>query len=268
MEAIDFEFDGLNLSDFGFIICSFNSDRGTEIVSAGSKVEFEKISHNKGKHYGISSTQYNECITSTFDICKNPDLFSYSGLEITDREYRDVMRWLNRRELKQLHFYLNEKSYYFNASFNVETIKVADRLVGFRLTMETDMPFAYGDEEIVKLKFTDTIKRRTLYDVSDEIGYLYPSIKITCKASGNLVISNDAGNCEVVVKNCTNGEVITIDGESKIITSSLSSHKLYNDFNFTFFRIGNDLMNMENHITSSIACDVEIRYMPIVKSIF
>ena len=98
MYAIDFEYDGQYLSDYGFIICDFNSSYGIAEASAGSVITFNKIQRDNGRKYGLSSTQYSECVSATFDICKNDDIWERDQLEITNDEYRDLMRWLNRRE--------------------------------------------------------------------------------------------------------------------------------------------------------------------------
>lgn len=98
MRAIDFEYDNQYLSDYGFIICDFNFSSGANEVDAGSTITFNKISRHSGKRYGLSSTQYDECITTSFDICKNPDIYDPEDMEISNDEYRDIMRWLNRRE--------------------------------------------------------------------------------------------------------------------------------------------------------------------------
>lgn len=69
----------------------------------------------------------------------------------------------------------------------------------------------------------------------------------------------------MVIKNVSVGEVITIDGPTHIITSSLDSHKLYDDFNFEFFRIGNTINNRNNRISASLPCKLEFTYSPIIK---
>jgi len=69
------------------------------------------------------------------------------------------------------------------------------------------------------------------------------------------------------IKNCVVGEVITIDGNAKIISTSKDAHKatLHNDFNFEFFKIGNTIDNKSNHIYSTLPCKCVLRYKPIIK---
>ena len=63
------------------------------------------------------------------------------------------------------------------------------------------------------------------------------------------------------------GEVINLDGKNQIITTSLSSHKIQNDFNFEFPTLVNSIDNRYTNYTFSLSCEVEIIYTPIVKDI-
>ena len=48
MKALDFEYDGQLLSDYGFIICNFDYGSGATEVSSGATITFSKKSHNGG----------------------------------------------------------------------------------------------------------------------------------------------------------------------------------------------------------------------------
>lgn len=269
MYAIDFEYDGQLLSDYGFIICDFDSPSGFDTVPAGADITFTKVTKDKGKHYSLTSTQFDECITTTFHICKNPDIYDLEDMEITPLEFRTLMRWLNRREYLKFTIYDEdidrERTIYYNASFNVGKVKLHEILYGLELTMETDRPFGYGLEVIYNLSFPTAQTTHTIIDTSDDIGSTYPALKITCKADGDLSITNRFNGVVTSVKNCTSGEVITLDNESQIISTSLASHDLSDDFNYEFFRIGNSYTDNTNLIIASIPCDIELRYYPIIK---
>lgn len=266
MYALDFEYDGQYLSDYGFVICNFGGQSDFDTISAGSKITFNTVARHSGKTYGLTGTAYEECIQSQFSICKDPCL--YDDLRITNDEYRDIMRWLNRREF--LRFQLLEEdgeaeTCFYEASFNVDKVLVEDQLYGLELTMETNKPFGYGQELSVSWVVSDPSKSYILSDMSDEIGYIYPSMIITINRDGNLAITNEMENCSMVIKNCKVGEVITIDGDTHIISSSLNSHKIYNDFNFEYFRIGNTINNRNNKISASLPCKIELKYSPVIK---
>lgn len=270
MYALDFEYDGQYLSDYGFIICNFdNSSMNT--ISAGSVITFNKVPLHSGKRFGLSSTQYDECIQTTFTICKNPQLYK-DNMQISNDEYRDIMRWLNRRQF--LNFQLlggddyDGETCFYQASFNIGKIKIAEILYGMELTMETDKPFGYGQEQSFTWTVSDPSKPYILSDISDEIGTTYPSMEITINADGNFSLYNEMENCTMEIKNCSVGEVITIDGDAQIITTSMNSHHIYDDFNFEFLRIGNTITSRSNKMTCSLPCKIEFKYSPIIKDAF
>lgn len=271
MYALDFEYDGHYLSDYGFIICDFDGSTGVQTASAGSNLTFNVASRRSGKKYGLIGTKYEERIQSVFHICKDPE--KYDDMRISNADYRDLMRWLNRREFlkfKVIYPHKDDPSKvdcYFNASFNVGKITIGEILYGLELTMETDSPFGYG-EEIVYYNVTDYYgSEHIVHDMSDEIGTSYISMTITCSSAGNLVIKNTTTDCTTIVNNCKAGEIISIDGDALTIASSDPLHKICRDFNFVFPTISNTFTQRENRIAVSLPCTLEIRYAPIIKDI-
>lgn len=263
MYVLDFEYDGRYLSEYGFIICDFNSPSGANVVNAGSKITLNTVSRNNGRRRSLTSIQYDDCIRATFDICKNPDIFS--DLTVTNEEFRDLMRWLNRKRFLPFQFlregFLEHDCCFYNATFNVDKIEINSILYGLRLTMETDMPYGYGSDH----KATLSAGENEIYVYGDDIGYIFPNMIITCNSSGDLKITNNTYGGEMVIKNCVAGEVITVYGDQKIIQSSLDSHAIYNDFNFEFLHLGNDIRNRKNSISVNIQCSISLTYKPILK---
>lgn len=272
MKFIDFCYDGINLSDFGFIACTFDASSGINVASAGSKITFTKSSRQRGKINTLVNTEYNDCLTATFDICKDPEVFTDpADMYITNDEQRDIMRWLNRRQFLPFKLIPDEcdeeeiDTCHYNASFNIEKIKLAESLIGLRLNLETDKPFGYADEFVKVLNFQTPNSEQILYDFSDEVGETYPDLTITVGADGNLELSNETLGCTMVIKNCTSGEVITIHGNEQIIETSVDTHDICNDFNFTFIRIANTYLDRSNKLTCSLASTVKVSYRPIIK---
>lgn len=268
MKAVDFEYDGQFLSDYGFIICDFDGSTDVNVVEIGFKITFNKVPTFHGKRHVLVNTVYDDCISATFDICKNPEV--YDDLEITNDDFRDLTRWLNRRTFLKLCIFDADEDYdsvYFNAGFNIEKIKIGEKICGLRLSMETDSPFAYGKEIVHKATLTSSSDSYLLSDTSDDIGFIYPTVTINCKSSGTLTLSNSATSVNTVIKNCSNGETITINGDTLNVTTNKSNHKIYDDFNYEFFMIGNTINERRNRISASIPCELEIRYNPIIKDL-
>lgn len=269
MYATDFEYDGQYLSDYGFIICDFDYSKGSVTVDTGSKLSFEKVSRNGGKLFSLASATYDECISTEFDICKNPDIYDYEEREISNDEYRDIVRWLNRKEFLKFQVIddgnTDRDTCYYNVSFNIQKIKIGGKLYGLHLTTESDKPFGYGQEQCFSWNFTQNSNAKILSDVSDEIGFIYPDMTIICNADGDLSIHNELLDCTMLIKKCTKGEIITIRGNEHIIMSDNIKHDICNNFNYEFLKIGNTFNNRNNRITVSSPCKITIKYSPIIK---
>ena len=261
MKAFDFSYDGKNLSDFGFVICNFG-DKGLDTVSDGCQISFNTIPVLGGTKHYLASSQYEDCLETTIQICKHS---CADGLqEITATEHRNITKWLNRR--KFLKFKPLSEEYidlYFEASFNISRIELDGHLFGFELEVITNRPFALKEKRIINIKNTIQNGEHSINDVSHEEGYIYPFTEIVIAENGNLNIHNAIENRDTYIANCVAGEIITMD--YPVIQSSISSHNIQNDFNWNFFRVANTYENSRNDLIISIPCSIKIEYSPIVK---
>ena len=268
MYALDFEYDGRHLSDYGFIICDFNFGNGAVNASVGSKITFNKVARHYGRKHSLLSTQYDETLTATFDICKDPEIYDMEDREITYEEYTDLVRWLNRKKYLKFMLIDEDDKYntfcYYNVSFNVEKIQIRDILYGLSLTVFSDAPFGYGKEQ-KDLYSLSANQQCNIFDRNNEVGTSYPNIEITCLGNGTLKLSNAMTGCAMEIKNCTTNEIITINGEYQTISSNNPAHAIYDDFNYDFFSLGNTVTNRLNTVVSTLACKLEIAYCPIIK---
>lgn len=266
MKSFDFEYDGINLSDLGYMICDFNSSDGLTTVSNGSQITFNTTPVMNGSKHEHLSSQYDDCLEATIQICK--DVCSYGDLyEIPFKELRDLMSWLNRKEYHK--FKLLEDDYldlFFQASFNISKIEMGGKVYGLELALKTNRPFALKEPQTIIIENLVQNGTKTIYDTSDEEGYIYPHMKITIGEigeGGTLSIYNALEDRTMNIKNCTAGEVITLD--YPIIETSIPSHEIEKDFDWNFFRIANTFKNKQNELTISLPCTIQIKYSPIVK---
>lgn len=267
MKAMDFEYDGINLSDFDCVICSFDSP-DIEEVTMGSEITFNTSYVRGNNKFMLNSIAYDSCLETEFCICKNPcDVFTEQDMNFSIDEQLQIMRWLNRGEY--LKFILIDDEYrdiYYEGSFyNIEKIELSDYVIGFRLHLTTNSPFAFHNPEVFKFEITTLNNNFSIYDISNHIGYVYAEIEITCKESGDLRIINSFDDRITEIKNCSYGEKITM--KDMIIESSLYSHQstLMNDFNFRFLRISNRFRQRINKLSFSLPCSVILKYTPIMK---
>ena len=261
MKAHDFSFDGKSLSSMGFILCKFDSG-GVETVD-GIQVTFNTIPALNGQKHELISTTYEDCLEATLQICKYD--CSSDIKEITATDYRNISKWLLRK--KFLKFKILDEDHidiYFEVAFtNINKIEIDGRLIGLELTLITNTPFALKEPKMIVVKNTAQNGKHSFNDVSHEEGYIYPHTEITIVEDGNLIMHNAIENRDTCINNCVAGEVITMD--YPVITSSISSHNIQNDFNWNFFRVANTFENSRNDLTISIPCTMKIKYSPIVK---
>lgn len=270
MYATDFEYDGKLLSEFGFTICAFDANNGINNADVGSEISFLVSPVGIGKRYSVNGTTYEKCLSTSFRICKNPDYFRREGeMEITADEFRLLSRWLNRREYLWFHAFdrcmPEHERPWFRASFVLTRLDIDGTTYGIELAMATDSPFGYGREIRKVLEFENAGDTITIPDMNDEIGECYPETSITCLDDGTLTIENSMTGLECVIENCSSGEVISMSGDTMIISSSDDEHDIANDFNYEYFNIGNTYTDRQNEITASMPCTIEIRYRPIFK---
>lgn len=270
--AIDFEYDGTYLSDFGFIVCSINKGGGATVADAGSAITLETVSMNKGTHFELTSARYDKSLEAVFQICKDPEKYDKDGMEISRNEFRTISAWLNRKGFLPFRAVdqddIESDICYFNASFNLSKIQIADKTYGIELKMVTDSPFGYGQPFTQNLLFHNVDESGTVFCIGDDYGFVYPDLSVTCLDDGDLYIACDLGRCDFKVENCTSGEVINVDGPRRIITTSSTTHDIANDFNYEFFRLGTNREETTNTVTSKgIGCALSITYNPIIKDV-
>lgn len=263
MKAYDFEYDDIILSDKGFMICKFDTNHSDTVVNGAEIKMTTSPFHNGNINYTLCS-EYDDTLTATFQICKN---VCYGGdMRITVDEVRELASWLCRKTFHR--FKLFDDDYidvYFEATFNMSRIMRNGDIVGLELEMITNRPFAIVEEEKIVIETDGENGVENFYSISDEEGYIYPKMKINIKSDGDLIIKNIFTNRETIIKNCKEGEIITMD--YPIISSSDFDHKrnIQNDFNWDFFRIENTFKDKRNLIQVSLPCKIEMVYSPIAK---
>lgn len=264
MYALDFIYDSKSASDFGLMICTFNRDSGAVITSNGGDLQFNLVKTPKNDKFYLHSTSYADACTVTFQICKEP--CKHYEPYFTPDEVSKIKRWLCRKDGFHKFQLIQEdhSNLYFYGSFNVHTIQINGQTVGLELTFYSNAPYGYLDGYQIDCSLSPE-EPFTIYDVSDETGSIYTPIQITCLKSGNLKLTNSFDGKSTVINNVTKGELICLDMEKSIITSSNESHDIVSDFNYSFFKISNSFEERENIITTTLPCQLYIDYAPIRK---
>lgn len=259
---MDFIFDGVALSDFGYVI-AYDGLRSENAVV--SNLTYNTI---KPALYDISrkvSHTYESNLTTTFIIIKNPCIYN-NNLNMTNDEISELTKWLVRKQYKFFRYIDNEDitdEVWFKVQNTVEKVIEGNNVIGLSITVNANAPYGFTREVVDK--WTGT--RREIIVHSDEEGYIYPDIILSPTSSnGNLIIINQYENRRTIIKNVKKNEVITMYGNGvNQIASSDGEHELSQDFNYNFLRLCNQFGNYKNVITTNLQCNVEIRYRGIRK---
>ena len=268
MRAMDFEFDNKRLSDFGCIIASFD-EKGLETID-GAEISFNTVSSIGGSKHHLISSNYESCLETTIQIAKYS--CSTDIQEISSTEHREISSWLNRK--KFLKFKILDENhidlYYMASIVSIGRIEIDGRLMGLELNIVTNSPHAFKEPRIININNTIINGKHSINDISYEEGYIYPYTEIIIGDIDNLSdeekclrIYNAIEDRETYIGKVSTGEVITMD--YPVITSSLLSHNIQNDFNWNFFRVANTFENSRNDLTISLPCSIKVEYSPIVK---
>lgn len=262
MKAKDFKFNDRTLSSFGCIIVNFDGGKGLEVVE-GAEITFNTISSLNGSLHHLVSSQYESCLETTIQIAK----YSCStGIqELTTTEHRNLTKWLSQKRFVKFKL-LDEDHidlYYMASVASIGRIELDGRLMGLELNIVTNSPYAFKESKTIVITNTETNGKYSINDTSYEEGYIYPKTQITISEDGNLNIYNAIEDRNTFIKNCVQGETIIMD--YPVITSSLQSHNIQNDFNWNFFRLANTFDNSRNDLTISLPCTIKVEYSPIVK---
>lgn len=267
MNAIDFEYDDQLASSWQLRICEVDSMIGIVTSTAGSEINFNQVSLQKGALWFTTDTTYDSVLEANFQVCKYDKNKGIVELDID--EQRSITRWLNRDEPHKLRLISIDNSYdyvLFEGSFNLQKIETRSGVIGYELHFVSNRPFAIG--ETVKRRINmEPNKPYKVENVSDKSGYIYPKVKIVCNENGKLELYNKMENRTTIIKNCVKDEIITMDESLNISSSIRSDSQLAKDFNYRFFRIANTYSNKINTIQSSLNCTITIEYNPVIKGI-
>ena len=265
---IDFEYNNCRLSDIGCIICSINSNSSNYEVSIGCDITFTEVKNNHSSIHSKTSSSYENVYTATFDIMKY-NCNSYDDVFMTSLEVRNIVKWLNRNDyfkFRLINEISDESNVYYYGSFNIKQIMFGGNILGLTLTFTSNAPYGFSDVIENKCMMLNTDDIYSLFGESDEYGLIYPKVEIRCFSDGNLKISNSTTGTILNIDNCISGEIITLDGEHKIILSNKREQvSIANAFNYEYLDILVDEYETENNYSSTLPCELTISYLPVRK---
>lgn len=272
-----FEYNGFNLRDRGFRVVSFNGQFSSiQTVTNGAEISLKTASVQGGSSNYFLGSSYKEVAVANFQIAKNKDAYDYDVSiaelpEISIEEYRDIVRWLGVKTPHE--FSLDdstyETSYHINSYWlgcftKIAAITLGNKIYGLDLTFTSLSPHAFH-RPLVNRKTVTVGSTMNIISKSDEEGYLYPTeLTIEVLADGDLEIINSLEpDRKSIIKNCVAGEVITLN--RPVVASSISSHKIQDNFNWAYPRIVTTMSNRLNKFSFNLPVTVKLVYTPLIK---
>ncbi|MCI9077320.1 MAG: hypothetical protein HFH68_00145 [Lachnospiraceae bacterium] len=250
MIATDFEFNGVKASDVNLAIVDFNSPSREGVVSSGGKITFNSSKAVNSHKWNFHGSHYEEQLSFSFQVARiNLERLPQEVLPASPYEKAYYMRWLCRKDgYKYLRFLQNGyESIFYNSKIDLEWINYGGCTYGAELTVTCDAPFGYSLLQSYEARLSSG-NSFTIYNDSDETGSVMPQlIEIEILTDGDFRLSNSLDpllmvnyldlSGDTVIKGCKKGEVITINGITKQIATSLLSHDVSNSFNYVYPRL-------------------------------
>ena len=242
--ALNFSFDGKSSKDFGVKIVHIDESgwMNDSIGAAFEAVLSEHPLRQKQRVYGVDMS---ECMEFSITI---------GSLKPLDRfEVRKIAAWLFARR-KPCRLYIHQSDmagvYYECFLTNPEQVSRGNLPYAFNCTVKCTSPFAWKDTSISGIKVEDSKTFTIINNGADADGYVAPIIKMSIQPETQTVkIENsaNAGSCfeldfsEDVI--ASDGEVITVDNDNQIISSSAGINRL-ECFNKKWFKIKHGANNI------------------------
>lgn len=250
-------------TDFSLVICGIGNEL-SDTTSGGSKFEINNYYSPISKSWKRIGYKYSEPLEFEFDVVKNTCNGADESFSVNDIE--QIERWLMRTdEDKPLVLFKDgyEQIIFYGTFVSVDIKSVGGNDIGLSLKFQSNAPFGYG----VKTTYSTSLDNHVVVieDTSTEIGEICVDLEITCNSDTNIIITNTFNGETLEINNCVAGEIITIDGKTKIITSSVETHNVYDDFNFCYIHIGNDDTSNQNGIAIQGDAYFLLSYQPIRK---
>lgn len=245
-------YNGINYENYGLRFLLLETTENKEV---GGTLEYTNFKTNSDVRNHIQSVQYTDGFNYPIELL--------SENLISNTVYREIINnFANQPDYCKLSFNndLEYENMYFNCYFtNVEKFESGGKdgygIYGFKADMVCDSKFMWENEKTYT--YTNFMNNITLKNTSEVRGYTYPKLIITAgNSTSTIQITNITDNNKLISLQASANEIITIDYNPIIITSSLNEDK-FTSWNKNCLRLVRG--NNELSITGNVA-KIEIAY--------
>lgn len=218
-----FVYNGISSKDFGLILVSINTGLNDIVSGSGIEIKSESVMKNPRK---------------LFLGAKENTVLEFP-IEIVSKEPIDLPTFLRIKNWlfgnPGYHKFQIEDEWYSDFYFNCilkanEDIKFGGEYFGVRCNVECDSPYAYTFPQTKIYNFDSSVINYFEFDnFSSEVYGLRPTIELKLSSAGNnFNIKNLTTKREFKMENLSTNEVITVDNQNEIITSSTGLNRFKN----------------------------------------
>ena len=262
----DFIFDGMSLSEFGYMIVNDGVEDDNLDVSS---MTYTTIKSPKSDISHSVDYQYETNYSRTFEIMKGGCDLVGNDYFLTNDDISEITRWLVRKEYKIFKEIntddVTDCTYFFTQN-TVTKNMYAGNCIGLLITVNANSPYGFTEIERVQWDTSTSTEKNIKLD-TDEEGYIYPSMKIVCLNDGDFTINNSYENRDMTIKDLIKGEeIIIVGGDTLQISSSNANRNFSSTFNYKFLRLCNMYGNTNNNLVcKSGECNILFTYRGIRK---
>ena len=211
--GVDFIYKNKSLSSFDMFVISNDNNESNFIVSKHS-ILTEKVSNNN--RHSIISVDEDEPLTFEITIASEKPLKRY--------EIDKLQKWLSTSDKEYNKLYILQEDF-LNMYYLAKVVEItANTLYNFPYSLtikfQCDSQYCWRDAQSLTYTITNNYRKFIFYNESSET-HLKPTYVVKCnKADGTILIKNNTTNTSLELKNLLLNEVITINTNDEIFTSS------------------------------------------------
>jgi phage-related protein len=248
--AVSFSYNGIPSETYGLLISEIDGSGVSKSMGSGSVDIYNQKIYRRAVPFFFGASP-SEVLKFTMS--------AHATSELTAVDFELIQKWLfSSRSYKRLQIFQPDlDTVYFNAIFNSPEIeRVGNNIVGFTAEVQTNAPYAFMFPKTTTYTFTSPVVDSTKIFINssdDSENYLYPSLVITMNTFGGNVSITNVGDSNRVSSftGLAAGEVITINSDTQIISSSTSLYRL-SAFNKKFLRLlpGKNTLRIQGAVAS------------------
>lgn len=235
----------------GIISVSFNQT-SMETINNSGETSLETVKAGNSPAFHITKQDYVSPLSFTMQII-NED-----ATDIDSVKEREITKSLCKRGVYN-DFIIDDDRYWdlvLKANISNPKIIKIGKVYGMEFTVTCKYPYAHS--RIIKKTFNITTPNQhiRLYVNHDDDDYIYPDISLTSNTTGTLCVSNSNDSKIFTISNVSIGENIIINGSIPLISTSIISHPIWQNFNKNWLR----LVDGVNILTVNIPCTLTLSY--------